>query len=56
MNDTPSKTSYDVVIVGGAMYGTAEWITHGEYRSLDLTPFHYERIERNEPFNEKAVL
>ena len=56
MNNTPSQASYDVVIVGGAMYGTAEWITHGEYRSLDLTPFHYERIERNEPFNEKAVI
>jgi len=36
--------------------GTAEWITYGEYRSLDLRPFHYERIERNEPFNEKAVI
>ncbi len=36
--------------------GTAELITYGEYRALDLTPFNYERIERNEPFNEKAII
>lgn len=36
--------------------GTAELITHGEYRTLDLTPFHYGRIERGEPFIEKAVI
>ncbi len=36
--------------------GTAELITYGEYRSLDLTPFNYERIVRNEPFIEKAVI
>jgi hypothetical protein len=28
----------------------------GEYTSLDLTPFNYERIERNEPFSEKAII
>ncbi|MGI9483521.1 MAG: NAD(P)/FAD-dependent oxidoreductase [Hyphomicrobiales bacterium] len=36
--------------------GTAEWLTYGEYRSLDLRPFHYERIERNEPIVEKAII
>ncbi|MFT5220789.1 MAG: glycine/D-amino acid oxidase-like deaminating enzyme [Planctomycetota bacterium] len=36
--------------------GTSELITYGEYRSLDLSPFNYERIERNEPFNEKAII
>lgn len=36
--------------------GMAEWLTHGEYRSLDLTPFHFERIARNEPVIEKAVI
>jgi glycine/D-amino acid oxidase-like deaminating enzyme len=36
--------------------GTAEWITYGEYRSLDLTPFHYDRITQNNPFTEKAVI
>ncbi len=36
--------------------GTAELITYGEYRSLDLSPFNYERIERNEPFSEKAII
>ena len=36
--------------------GTAEWITYGEYRSLDLTSFHYDRIIENRPFTEKAVI
>ena len=36
--------------------GTAELITYGEYRSLDLRPFNYERIELNQPFVEKAVI
>lgn len=36
--------------------GTAELITYGEYRSLDLSPFNFERIERNQPFNEKAII
>ncbi|MDJ0777417.1 MAG: FAD-binding oxidoreductase [Gammaproteobacteria bacterium] len=36
--------------------GTAELITCGEYRTLDLTPFHYDRIERNEPFSEAAII
>ena len=36
--------------------GTAEWITYAEYRSLDLTEFHYDRIEKNQPFVEKAVI
>jgi glycine/D-amino acid oxidase-like deaminating enzyme len=36
--------------------GTAEWITYGEYRSLDLSPFNYKRIVDNRPFVEKAVI
>ena len=36
--------------------GTAEWLTYGEYRSLDLTPFHYDRIVNNQPIIEKAVI
>lgn len=36
--------------------GVAEWVTYGEYRSLDLSPFGYERIENNEPFEEKAII
>ena len=35
---------------------TAEYLTYGNYRSLDLAPFNYERIARNEPFIEKAVI
>lgn len=36
--------------------GTAEWLVHGKYQSLDLTPFHYERITKNSPLIEKAVI
>ncbi len=36
--------------------GTAERIIYGEYRTLDLTPFQYDRIEKGEPFDEKAVI
>lgn len=36
--------------------GTSELITYGEYRTLDLSPFNYDRIERNEAFVEKAVI
>lgn len=36
--------------------GTAELIAYGEYRSLDLSPFEYKRIEDNAAFTEKAVI
>lgn len=36
--------------------GMAELITYGEYRTLDLSAFGFGRIERNEPFLEKAVI
>ncbi|MBQ2260558.1 MAG: FAD-binding oxidoreductase [Loktanella sp.] len=36
--------------------GMAEWITYGAYRTLDLTPFSYARIEKGESFIEKAVI
>ena len=36
--------------------GTAELIAYGEYRTLDLTPFNYARIEQNKPFIEQAVI
>lgn len=36
--------------------GTAEWLTYGEYRSLDLSPFHYERVLTNTPIIEQAVI
>jgi glycine/D-amino acid oxidase-like deaminating enzyme len=36
--------------------GTAELIAYGEYRSLDLSPFEYKRIEDNVAFTEKAVI
>jgi glycine/D-amino acid oxidase-like deaminating enzyme len=36
--------------------GVAELIAHGAYRSLDLSPFGYDRLERGEKFIEKAVI
>ncbi len=36
--------------------GMAELITYGQYRTLDLSPFGFGRIERNEPFVETAVI
>lgn len=36
--------------------GTSELIAYGEYRSLDLSPFNYDRIAENRPFIEKAVI
>ena len=36
--------------------GTAEWLTHGTYRTLDLSPFHYDRILARRPITEDAVI
>lgn len=36
--------------------GIAELVAHGEYRSLDLSPFAYDRIPANRPIIEKAVI
>lgn len=36
--------------------GVSELIVHGKFQTLDLSPFSYERIERNEPFLEEAVI
>ena len=36
--------------------GMAELIAYGEFRTLDLSPFSYLRIERGEPLLEKAVI
>lgn len=37
-------------------HGLAEWIAHGQYNSLDMTPFSFSRITRGEPLIEKAVI
>jgi glycine/D-amino acid oxidase-like deaminating enzyme len=34
----------------------SELIIHGAFQTLDLSPFSYERIPRNEPFLEEAVI
>jgi glycine/D-amino acid oxidase-like deaminating enzyme len=36
--------------------GTAEWILHGGYRTLDLTPFHYDRITAGQAMVEGAII
>ena len=35
---------------------TAEWITYGAYRALDLSPFTYERVVEKQKIVEKAVI
>jgi glycine/D-amino acid oxidase-like deaminating enzyme len=35
---------------------TAEWILHGGYRTLDLTPFHYDRVAEGRALVEAAVI
>ncbi len=36
--------------------GTAELMVHGAYRTLDLSPFHFDRIALNRPILEKAII
>ena len=36
--------------------GTAEWLTYGSYRTMDLTPFNYARFVTNTPIVEHAVI
>lgn len=36
--------------------GTAEYLTYGGYRSLDLSPFGFDRITQNRPFFETAII
>ena len=35
---------------------TAEWLTYGQYRTLDMTPFGFERILEGRAFEEKAII
>ena len=36
--------------------GTSEMLIYGEYRTLDLSPFGYERIAEGRPFSESAII
>ena len=36
--------------------GIAEWIAHGAYRTIDLTPLAFDRIARNAPALETAII
>lgn len=36
--------------------GTAEWLTYGAYRSLDLSPFGYDRIACGTRLEERAII
>jgi glycine/D-amino acid oxidase-like deaminating enzyme len=40
----------------GVGRGVAEWIVHGSYRSLDLTPLSAERLATGRAFIERAVI
>lgn len=53
MNNTPSQASYDVVIVGGAMYGASVSWFLSDNPDFDGSVLV---VERNEPFNVKAVI
>lgn len=35
---------------------TAEWLVHGAYQTLDLSPFHFERVLEGRRFDERAVI
>ncbi|NAZ35733.1 FAD-binding oxidoreductase [Rubellimicrobium sp. CFH 75288] len=36
--------------------GLAEWIVHGAWRSLDLSPLGWDRVLRNAPLRERAII
>jgi glycine/D-amino acid oxidase-like deaminating enzyme len=36
--------------------GTAEWLTYGAYRSLDLSPMGFDRIAQGRAYLEKAII
>jgi glycine/D-amino acid oxidase-like deaminating enzyme len=36
--------------------GTAELMVHGAYKTLDLSPFNFDRIAANRPIIEKAII
>ena len=36
--------------------GTAEWIVHGRYQTLDLSPFHYDRVATGTAMVEAAII
>ena len=36
--------------------GTAEMLVYGEYRTLDLSPFGYDRVEKGRAFAEAAII
>ena len=35
---------------------TSEWVTYGAYRTLNLTPFHYDRIVTETPIVDRAII
>lgn len=35
---------------------TAEWLTYGSYRTLDMAPFGFERLAEERAFEEKAII
>ena len=35
---------------------TAEWLTHGAFRTLDMSPLGFERVAEGRPYIEKAII
>lgn len=35
---------------------TSEWLTYGTYKTLDMRPFHFDRILAGEPYLERAII
>ena len=35
---------------------TSEWLTYGNYKTLDLTPFHFDRVIEGNPYLERAII
>ncbi|MCA0034805.1 hypothetical protein [Mesorhizobium sp. B263B2A] len=43
-------------VLASEIRAVSELVVHGAFQMLDLSPFSYERIPRNESFLEEAVI
>lgn len=48
-------SGHGVMHAPGTARGVAEWIAHGAYRTIDLTPLGFGRIAANRPMPESAI-
>lgn len=40
----------------GIARGIAEWIQHGNYQTIDLSPLHFDRVIKQQPFLEENII